>query len=248
MARFDRWIDRGHVPVSTHVFDADSGHASHPGHLAPAVSAVEQLDPVEVAFEELGKPDRRAGRPGRIRRDRPLDLFGRTGRRHRLDPPVDPLDQGFVVVDQAEKQGRPAQVRRPELSPALVVRRRRLAVADQFDRAGDPFAVVRVDRIPELGRQGRVQRFRALRLRVAFDLFPERVGDRRAEVEVGQCGPQVEAGAADDDRLPAFGEAAVDLFVGPLPVAAGAELLVDRDEAGQPVLEALPAPPGSRRR
>ena len=53
----------------------------------------------------------------------------------------------------------------------------------------------------------------------------DRGGDRRAQVELGERGAQVEAGAADDDRAPALREQRVDLRVGALGVGAGGERL-----------------------
>ena len=61
---------------------------------------------------------------------------------------------------------------------------------------------------------------------------------RRAQLEVGEGGLQVEAGAADDDRPPAGVEGGVDL-----PVSARGELrprsLRDGHEGDEPVLEPL---------
>ena len=72
-----------------------------------------------------------------------------------------------------------------------------------------------------------------------LDLLADRRRHRRAQVEVGERRAQVEPGAADHDRAPALGQQRVDLGVGALGVAAGAELLAGIDEGEQPVLEPL---------
>ena len=94
----------------------------------------------------------------------------------------------------------------------------------------------------ELGVQGLGAALGDLALHLIADL----ARDRRAQVEIRQGRPQVEAGAADDDRAAALGEQGVDLAVGGLRVAAGAGLLPGLDERQQPVLEALPLRRGRR--
>ena len=73
-------------------------------------------------------------------------------------------------------------------------------------------------------------------------------GGRRAQVELGQRGAQVEPGPADDERAPPGGQRAVDLGVRQGGVGAGAEGLGHRHDAEQAVLEAAPAARASRRR
>ena len=62
-------------------------------------------------------------------------------------------------------------------------------------------------------------------------------GRRRAQVELGQRGAQVEARPADDDRPAPFLEQLVDLRVGELRVLADAVRRVDGQERQQPVLQ-----------
>ena len=84
----------------------------------------------------------------------------------------------------------------------------------------------------------------------ALELGEEPLSDRRVrrrpEIEVGERGAQVEAGAADDDRSPALREQLVDLRVRQLGVLPRREARGDRDDAEQPVLEAGPLGGGRR--
>ena len=75
------------------------------------------------------------------------------------------------------------------------------------------------------------------RPRVARPASADRGVDGRPQVELGQRRPQVQAGAADDDRPPALAEQRVDRRVGVRGVGAGGEGLGDRHEAEQAVLE-----------
>ena len=78
--------------------------------------------------------------------------------------------------------------------------------------------------------------------------FPHTLRRRRPQRQIGQRGAQVEAGPADDDRTPAFGQKLVDLVVGELRVLSDAELRIYRQEGDQPVLELrLLAGPGGAR-
>src|SRR5262249_4630031 len=68
-----------------------------------------------------------------------------------------------------------------------------------------------------------------------FDVLAHAGRHRWAQVELREGGTQVEPRASDDDRPPALVEQRVDLGVGSLGVAAGAELLARldyREQAG----------------
>ena len=67
--------------------------------------------------------------------------------------------------------------------------------------------------------------------------FPYGAGHGRAQVELGQRGSQVQAGAADDYRAPASGEQRVDLRVRQARVLTRTEGGVERQEGNEPVLE-----------
>ena len=100
----------------------------------------------------------------------------------------------------------------------------------QLGEPRDPLAVVRVDRFRQPGLELRVQRLGPALGEVALDPLPDLRWHRRAQVELGEGRPQVETGAADDDWPPLLVEESVDLGVGQLSVAAGAELLARLDE------------------
>ena len=72
---------------------------------------------------------------------------------------------------------------------------------------------------------------------LGLDLGAHGRRDRRPQLELGQRGAHVEAGAADDDRPAPLREQAIDLGMRELREAAGRELLVDADDSEQPVLE-----------
>ena len=114
--------------------------------------------------------------------------------------------------------------------------------------ARDSLAVVRVDRGREVRIELGVQRLGSALFDLPLDLLANLSRDRRAQVEVGQGGAQIEPGSPDHDRPPALGEQAVDLGVRELGEAAGAELLGHRHEAQQPVLEPRALFLGSPRR
>ena len=82
-----------------------------------------------------------------------------------------------------------------------------------------------------------VQRRRALGREPRGVAGADRGVGRRPQVQLGQRGAQVEAGAADDDRAPARGEQPVDLGVGAAGVVAGGGGRGDRQDPEQPVLE-----------
>src|SRR5262245_5929164 len=80
---------------------------------------------------------------------------------------------------------------------------------------------------------------RAALCELTLDLGTHLLGHGRAQVQVSESRAQVQAGAADDDRAPAIRQQPVDLGVGVLRVAPGAELLARIDEGEEPVLEPL---------
>ena len=67
-----------------------------------------------------------------------------------------------------------------------------------------------------------MQRRRPALGELALDLGADLGRHRRAQVELGQRGAHVEAGAADEDRAPSLGDQLVDLAVGEVGEAAGA--------------------------
>ena len=101
--------------------------------------------------------------------------------------------------------------------PQLVARRRPQAGVEQLERAHDPLRVGRRDG----GRRGRVaggqlgvQGLRPAGFQVGAAALADGGRDGRAQVELGERGAQIEAGAADHDRPPARGEQGVDLARG----------------------------------
>ena len=89
----------------------------------------------------------------------------------------------------------------------------------------------------ELGRELGVKRRRSALGEIALDRGPDLRRHRRAQLEVGERGAQVEAGPADDDRAAPGRQQAVDLGVRELGEAPGANSSSIGDEADQPVLE-----------
>ena len=69
---------------------------------------------------------------------------------------------------------------------------------------------------------------RSARRQVELEALAHALRRRRAQVEVGECRTQVQAGAAHHDRPPPGGHQAVDLGVGQLGVLPRAEAGVDR--------------------
>jgi hypothetical protein len=82
-----------------------------------------------------------------------------------------------------------------------------------------------------------VQRFGAGGVEAPADAGADGGVRRRAQLQVGQSGLEVEAGAADDDRPAAGGEGRVDLGPSALGELAGGERLARVEEGQQPVLE-----------
>ena len=127
-----------------------------------------------------------------------------------------------------------ARGRRPQL--AVGVTGPQLAHRLQLQRADDPLAVGRRDRLRRprrVTRQLRVQRLGAELLHPLPPALPHARVRRRRQAERRQRGPQVQAGAPDDDRSHAIAQRLVDLGVGELREATDAERL------------AAPAPPRS---
>ena len=142
-----------------------------------------------------------------------------------------------AVHRQRGQQRRVTGPGRPQLARRVGGRRRLVAGLEQLERSQDALAVGRLDARPHALGQLRVQPFD--RPRVGGEPRADRGVDRRSEVELGECRPQVQAGAADDDRPSALRDQRVDLGVGPFGVGAGRERLGDRHEAEQAVLEPL---------
>ena len=115
-----------------------------------------------------------------------------------------------------------------------------LAVASgELQAADDPAAVVRMDRGGGFGVELGELRVSLLGPRRVVQLLPALalagLGSRRQR-EVGERGPQVEAGSAGDDRRPARGEDLVDRGVRERLILADRSLVVERpdpDEAAR---------------
>ena len=165
---------------------------------------------------------------------RPPRLLGGAGGDHLVDPRVDPAPELLAVDGQADEQGRATKPRGPEL---LASPRRLDAGALKLERPRDPLAVSRVDRRGDVRVELTVERLRATLGDLALDLLAHIGRNRRAQVEVGERGAQVEAGPADHDRPAALRQELVDLRVRKGREPPGAELAAHLDEADQPVLE-----------
>jgi hypothetical protein len=114
------------------------------------------------------------------------------------------------------------------------------APVQQLQRADDPLAVGGGDLTcgPRVaGAEQLVQGRRPVLVQLGDPPLAHARGGRRAQRQLGERGPQIQPGAADDDRSPAGGEQAVDLGVGQLGVATDAERLIDGHEGEQPVLQ-----------
>jgi hypothetical protein len=114
---------------------------------------------------------------------------------------------------------------------------------DQLERSKHPLTIVRVyrrarRRCPAL--QHSVQGGRPPTLELDAPALPHARRRRRAEGEVAQGGPQVEAGASHDERTPSAREQRVDLGVGELGILARAERLRQGDERDEAQLERRP--------
>ena len=118
-----------------------------------------------------------------------------------------------------------------------------LALVEQLQRPDDALAVVGVDL---RGRPRRafgeecVQGSRPAALELGLPALAHPLRRRRAQVELGERGAEVQAGAPDHDRAAPGGEQVVDLGVCELGVLAGAEGGVQRHQRQQPVLEQRP--------
>ena len=198
----------------------DVDRASTPGSLRIQVSwrlrvaARARLHRLDVAGEQLLEAERLAG--GRARR--PPRRRGATssigaGGDHRVDARVDARVERVAVHRQAGQQRRVARVGRSTAAIAAGGGRRRAPGVEQLERADDALAR-RVGAIarPRPGRaRARARRAArgAPRVRRAR---PPALADarrrRRAQVELGERGAQVQAGAADDDRRAALRRAA----------------------------------------
>ena len=127
-----------------------------------------------------------------------------------LDPPCQLVGRDV----EADDQRRVPRLAAPE--PVLARAQARPGLG-QLERAHDAAAVVRVHG----GRRGRIALGEQLVRRLGAELVVEALQPlarsrrgRRRQLEVGQCGAQVEPGAADDDGRPAGGEDLVHRRVG----------------------------------
>ena len=183
---------------------ADVGQLAHPRELALGVAAGAGLHRLDVAREQLLEAERLAGGGrgagcGRASTSSraPAATIASTRSSIRSASAV-------AVHHQAGQQRRVAGVGGPQL--ASPPRAARSAGVEQLERAHEPLAVGGRDAGGDRGRaagQLGVQRLRRRAPRSSPCQRARTSGDRRAQVELGQRGAQVQAGAADDDRPPA---------------------------------------------
>jgi hypothetical protein len=107
----------------------------------------------------------------------------------------------------------------------------------ELERAEDALRVGRGDAC--VGRQLGVEVLEAVGCQLSFVVVADLWVDRRAQIQVGERGAQVEAGAADDDRAAALFEQLVDRRVRLARIGAGRVGLGDGQEPDQAVLEPL---------
>ena len=233
----------------------DQGHAlhsAHPGELAARVAAVGGLDRLHLvprtarrrgpraAARSRARPGPSARPPPRPppapRRRRPRRPSRRPARRCGRPAPRGPSSAPRARWDGASSVVQIGSASRCGSMPARTSSVRR---ATRLRSAGSTAAA-------RSGWKVRVQCLRAPLGQIPLHRVPRLRRHRRLHVQVRQRGPQVEARAAHHDRPAALGQQPVDLGVGQLGVAAGAELLGGIDEREQPVLE--PAPLGFARR
>src|SRR4051794_23887985 len=103
----------------------------------------------------------------------------------------------------------------PQLALPLALRRL-LAGVDEFERANQPGGVGGRDRLSRRRRPLRergVQRFRSALLERFGPARADRRIGRWAQIQLGERRPQVQPGAADDDRPALLPDRAVDLLV-----------------------------------
>ena len=213
---------------------------AHPRQLAARVVARPALHPLDVPGEQLLEPQRPARRGRGVGGGR-QDLLARAGRNHRLHARVDPPVQRVAIHHQPGEQRRHAGARGPQLVVAV-------AIASSPISSSSSARTIRWLSVGAIASAAQGARrassawsSRGPRSRIRRAQRSRTAGVRwRAQLELGQRRPQVQPGAADDDRPPAVGERAVDLGVRQLRVAAGAERLPGRHEADQPVLEPCP--------
>ena len=184
------------------------GEAAHPAELALRVVARAPLHGLDVAVEQLLEAERGAGRARRPRGVGARDLLDRArprpsrprARRSARRAPRAPSSGRRAASDGAgravhSRESLPARRRAPPPSRAAPAR-----ATTRVRSRGSIAAALAGARCGEL----RVQRLRARRRRAArwMRCAHGRVG-RRSQLEVGQGGLEVEAGAADHDRAPA---------------------------------------------
>jgi len=215
-------------------------HTAHPGHLPPSVAPVKHLHPLQVTALELIEADRRPRGPGGAGRSGRGCFRGSAGVRHGLDPLRDPLGEGRFVHGQPGQHGRVAELPGPELSPTERVGGRGVTGAKQLGQSCDPLAVIRLHPLAMRVRQGRMKRFRPLPGQIGLHLAADRRRYCRAQLKPGKRCPQVQAGAADHQRVLTSLQDRINLRMHEGGITPRAELLVGGDQAEQPVFEAVP--------
>ena len=156
------------------------------------------------------------------------DLLHRAASHHRVNPCVDPSRKQLGVDGQPDEQGRMAQGCGPQ-PPSFPVRRggsnpARCNSKARAMRLRSLGWIVALNVGVELGVQCRRSLLRHLLLDLACE---PRSGTGGRKVEVAERRAHVEAGAADHDRPPPFRQQAVDLAMGQLGEATGAELVAN---------------------
>ena len=184
---------------------------------------------LDVAAEQLLEAERRARRsrpPPRRRPARPRRRRRRRSSRRRGASIRSYSAARSIVRPHSSVGWRSSAVQSRESAPPGAGL---LPHLEQLERAPDAGAVARVDRGRGVGRprgQLGVEPLgaQARRARAATAARDRRVRGR-AQLQVGQGGLEVEAGAADDDRAPPRRERRVDLGVGALGELARRERL-----------------------
>ena len=224
-----------------HVDHAHPGELAHPRQLAPRVVARAALHRLHVAASSSSKPSALRAVSRRTRRVRAQHLLARARREHRLHARVDPRVQRLALHRQPDQQRRVAHL----LAPQLRRRRRggsQLARVEQLERAHDPLAVVRVDRLAPPTARAAASRACSAGAPVAFELrhpaLAHALGRRRTQVELGQRRAQVQARAAHHDRPRARAPAAPSISACASSAYCPAlNARVERQERDQPMLQ-----------
>ena len=207
----------------------DAGQLAQPGELAAGVAARARLHRLDVAAQQLPRTRAPGGRSAtRRRRRRARTSSAAPARDHRVDAGVDARVQRLALHRQAGEQRRVAGVGGPQPAGAVGAAASRAGV-EQLERADDAAgASVGRDRARRpRGSRRRARRAAPRRPRAASCARPalaDAGSRRRAQVELGERGAQVQAGAADDDRRGARRRAAPSISAwASRGVVAGAE-------------------------